>query len=470
MKTIDGVLKMDVLINNEKKHYLFLGDILVLLVAYLLAAIIEQTIARYFDMGMVMGRLNWLFFYWLLVLPFIFYIFDLYNQTKWRHSRRVLLYIVFALLTALAVVASLSYVFFPIRTSFKGSLFLNSILLLLIMPLIFTWRRLFVEVISRKIKSGCKTVFVGGCSILSEMVGISREIPNLYAHSVIAIDHPAHARDVALANRFIDLAHDNNISRIIVSDRLDEFPLLRRQLLESKLSGTVIYDAPRFYEAMTGRVPIKHVQDSWFLFHNQGAAFNPKAYRLSKRFIDVVLSLTGLIVSLPIFAYIALVIKLMSKGPVFFKQERLGLNEEPFCLLKFRTMVDGAERVTGPVRASKGDKRVTGIGRILRKTRLDELPNLLNIVKGDMSFVGPRPIRKYFADQLAECNPYYRLRFKVKPGATGWAQVKGTYADTLESDLEKLEYDLYYVQNQSLALDLSIIIRTVKTVLLRKGQ
>ncbi|NCO67356.1 MAG: hypothetical protein COY75_10055 [Nitrospirae bacterium CG_4_10_14_0_8_um_filter_41_23] len=153
-----------------------------------------------------------------------------------------------------------------------------------------------------------------------------------------------------------------------------------------------------------------------------------------------------------------------------FKQERLGQNEQPFTLMKFRTMIDNAEKTTGPKWASEDDSRITKVGKILRKARLDELPQFFNVLKGEMSFVGPRPIRKHFADMLAKEIPYYRLRFTVKPGLTGWAQVKGDYAGSKEGQKEKLEYDLYYIQNQSILFDLFIILKTVQTVLFRRGQ
>jgi lipopolysaccharide/colanic/teichoic acid biosynthesis glycosyltransferase len=155
---------------------------------------------------------------------------------------------------------------------------------------------------------------------------------------------------------------------------------------------------------------------------------------------------------------------------VLFKQERLGENLKPFTLMKFRTMVVDAEKECGPVWSSECDPRVTKVGKVLRKTRLDEIPQLINVLKGDMSFVGPRPIRKHFADMLAEKIPYYRMRFLVKPGVTGWAQVKHDYAGSEEGQAEKLEYDLFYIQNQSLLFDLYIFLKTIQTIIFRPGQ
>jgi exopolysaccharide biosynthesis polyprenyl glycosylphosphotransferase len=186
--------------------------------------------------------------------------------------------------------------------------------------------------------------------------------------------------------------------------------------------------------------------------------------------LDKCLAMCGILLSWPLMILSALAVRISSKGPVLFKQERLGLNEIPFVLLKFRTMIEDAEKSTGPKWASENDPRITKVGRILRKTRLDELPQLFNVLKGEMSFVGPRPIRRHFADMLSQEISNYGIRFKVKPGITGWAQVKGGYAGTKKGQKEKFEYDLYYILNKSIWLDLLIILKTFKTVLLRKGQ
>ena len=189
-----------------------------------------------------------------------------------------------------------------------------------------------------------------------------------------------------------------------------------------------------------------------------------------KRIIDIFFSLIGVMVSLPIMSVIAVLIKLSSEGPVLFVHDRLGLNRRPFRLYKFRTMVNNAEEKTGPVWAKKEDPRVTKLGKVLRKTRLDELPQFFNVLKGDMSFVGPRPIRKFFADQLTEKFPYYFLRFYVKPGLTGWAQVSADYGDSVEGQLKKLEHELFYIHDYSLMLDAVIVLKTIQKVLSAKGQ
>jgi lipopolysaccharide/colanic/teichoic acid biosynthesis glycosyltransferase len=196
---------------------------------------------------------------------------------------------------------------------------------------------------------------------------------------------------------------------------------------------------------------------------------NSRLTSLSRRAFDIAFVIVLLPLSLPAFLVIALAVKLDEGGPVFFVQERLGLDEVPFCLVKFRTMAVKAEEATGPRWAQADDPRITRVGRVLRKLRLDELPQLFNILKGDMSLIGPRPIRKYFADQLAQEIPGYRCRFLVKPGLTGWAQVNHDYAGSKEGQREKFRYEMFYLLHKSFRMDLLILLLTVKVMIKAKG-
>jgi exopolysaccharide biosynthesis polyprenyl glycosylphosphotransferase len=189
-----------------------------------------------------------------------------------------------------------------------------------------------------------------------------------------------------------------------------------------------------------------------------------------KRFIDILFSLIFLVLFLPIFLLVAIGIKIDSPGPIFFKQKRVGKNGRIFTIYKFRTMIKDAERVTGPVWAGKKDPRITRLGGLLRKLRIDEFPQLINVLNGDMTLVGPRPERPYFVDRLKREYPLYTRRLKVKPGVTGWAQVKGKYDTTIAEVKEKLDYDLYYIENMSLRLDFRILFFTIYTMLRFKGQ
>jgi exopolysaccharide biosynthesis polyprenyl glycosylphosphotransferase len=242
------------------------------------------------------------------------------------------------------------------------------------------------------------------------------------------------------------------------------------QILELRFQDKFIYDFPSFYEELTGKVPLSYIDSRWLLSEEELQGKISRSYLRLKRLLDILFSTIFLIIILPLCVFIALAIKLNSKGNVFFAQERLGLRKKPFICYKFRTMKMEAEKKTGPIWSSKGDPRITRAGKILRKTRLDELPQLWNILKGEMSFVGIRPERKYFADQLAKLIPYYDLRFLVKPGLTGWAQVNHGYSGSEEEQLEKFQYELFYLKKMSIYLDFFTIFKTIKTVIKRKGE
>jgi exopolysaccharide biosynthesis polyprenyl glycosylphosphotransferase len=240
------------------------------------------------------------------------------------------------------------------------------------------------------------------------------------------------------------------------------------KLLEMKLDGVSFDHLPSVYEEYTGKIAVENLRPSWLIF-SEGFR-KSRAMSAGKRLLDVVLGTLGLMIGLPILALVALAVRLTSSGPVFYHQRRVGLHGRIFTVHKFRTMRADAEAKTGPVWASKkGDPRVTPIGRFLRRSRLDELPQLWNVLKGEMSVVGPRPERPEFVTDLTRDIPYYGQRHVVRPGLTGWAQVRYTYGASAEDALQKLQYDLYYIKNLSIAFDLFIMLETIKTVVVRRG-
>jgi sugar transferase (PEP-CTERM system associated) len=264
-----------------------------------------------------------------------------------------------------------------------------------------------------------------------------------------------------------ETARREKADQIVVSltERRGVLPL--QEIMNCKLSGIEVVDAPSFYEQMTGKLLLENINPSWFIFSD---GFRITALtRGIKRVLDVVCSAAGILVTLPFLPFIVLAIKLDSPGPVLFRQERVGENERNFVLFKFRTMREDAESGTGAVWAQKEDPRVTRVGNFYRKSRIDELPQLFNVLKGDMSLVGPRPERPEFVEKLKTVIPYYSERHFVKPGVTGWAQVRYPYGASVEDALEKLRYDLYYIKNLSLTFDMMIILETVKVVLFRRG-
>ena len=267
-------------------------------------------------------------------------------------------------------------------------------------------------------------------------------------------------------SQILNMATKEKVDRIIVAieERRGKFP--DAQLLECKMRGIAVEEGIEFYEHLTGRLQVESLRPSFLIF--SGGFKKSKLTMWTKRVTGFALSLIGLILLSPFILVISILIKIDSRGPVFYKQERVGERGKIFRLLKFRSMVEGAE-ANGPVWAGKNDDRITRIGRWIRKWRLDEIPQMVNVLKGDMSFVGPRPERAYFVEKLREEIPFYDQRFYVKPGITGLAQVKYQYGASKDDALEKLRYDLYYIKNLSPLYDLLIIFETIKVVLFGKG-
>ena len=257
-----------------------------------------------------------------------------------------------------------------------------------------------------------------------------------------------------------------DIGRIVVglADRRGQLPI--DELLQAKLTGVRVEDAATTYERMTGKILVDNLKPSWLIFSDGFQA--SRITRFFKRLFDVTGALVGIVVAGPIMLLTALAIRLESPGPIFYCQERVGENGRLFTLCKFRSMRTDAEQGT-PIWAKDHDDRVTRVGRIIRLTRLDELPQFWNVLRGEMSFVGPRPERPFFVQQLAELIPFYMARHAIKPGLTGWAQVRYRYGSSVEDALEKLRYDLYYMKHLSLAFDLTILMDTVKVMACRKG-
>lgn len=252
---------------------------------------------------------------------------------------------------------------------------------------------------------------------------------------------------------------------ISLAERRGCFPL--QEMLNCKLSGIEVLDEPSFFERMTGKLLVEGINPSWFIF-SHGFNITP-GFLLVKRLMDICCSMIGLALCLPFAPLLLLAIKLDSPGPFLFRQKRVGRGDKPFVLYKLRTMRQDAEKGTGAVWAAAADPRVTRLGRLLRACRIDEIPQLINVLLGHMSLVGPRPERPEFVANLRKIIPYYSERHFVKPGVTGWAQVRYPYGASVEDSLEKLRYDLYYIKNISLLLDLRIIVKTVGVVLRCKG-
>jgi sugar transferase (PEP-CTERM system associated) len=258
-----------------------------------------------------------------------------------------------------------------------------------------------------------------------------------------------------------------SVDQVVVSlsDARGKLPM--DKLLEMKLDGVSFEHLASVYEKYTGKIAVENLRPSWLIF---SPGFKKSRFQqFAKRALDVFMSLVGLIVAAPIMLAVAAAVRLTSRGPVVYSQQRVGQHGRVFTVHKFRSMQDDAEKETGAVWARVNDDRITPLGHFLRRTRLDELPQLWNVLSGHMSFVGPRPERPEFVSSLTHQIPFYGQRHTVRPGLTGWAQVRYTYGASVEDAMQKLQFDLFYIKNMSIALDLFIIAKTVKTVLMQRG-
>ena len=263
------------------------------------------------------------------------------------------------------------------------------------------------------------------------------------------------------------LVVSRRVDRILLSGT-DDCPLTYfQELVNVRAMGVPIENCHSFYERLVSKIAITDLPPEWIAL-SEGFR-RDRIVLAAKRVIDVIVAFLGLLLAMPLALMTALAIKLESSGPIFYRQERVGQNEKHFTLFKFRSMRQDAEAKVGPVWAAENDPRVTSVGAIIRKLRIDEIPQMLNVLKGEMSFVGPRPERPFFVERLKQNIPYYDLRHSVKPGITGWAQISYRYGDSEQDAVEKLQYDLYYIKHMSPVFDLQIIFESFKVILFGSG-
>lgn len=455
---------------KNKQFVLLLVDSIIVLSAFMSSYAFRIVVCESGYISAIGERLTWLVGAAVLLHLTSFYVFELYDLEVKRSHSKTLVLIVFSVIIATGMLAILSYM---APQNKLGRVILATHVPLTIV-LIFLWRRLFFAFF-QKGKGINNLLVIGNSPLNEEILAVVEKSPAKHYNLAGTIydykENPGaiYINGTTGKKGIHDIVKENDIHTVVISEDLKHTPALRSDLLNVKFAGVSIYDAPVFYKELTAKVPVFHVKDAWFLFHNQHEVFHPSYWQNTKRVMDISFAALGLILSAPVLLLSALIIKL-TRGPVFFRQERIGLNKKPYALIKFRTMIDNAEAKTGPIWARKNDDRVTKVGRVLRKTRIDEIPQLINVLKGDMSFVGPRPIRKCFEDENSRNIPFYDLRHIVKPGVTGWAQVKDFDPRAENGPLERLQYDLFYIQNQSLFFDIFIMLKTVQTVLFRPGE
>ena len=340
---------------------------------------------------------------------------------------------------------------------------------------VFTWRQIYPKIM-RSDTFVERVLLLGGTETARRILEEISEVKDSGCEVVaMAVEGPAeiaHIQNLLPVERIISLADFPEkmdsipVDRIVVAigDRRGKLPF--ETLLDCRFKGIHVEEAASFYETLTGKILLDDLRPSWFIF-SEGFRKGKLTLQL-KKMSDLVMAASSILIGSPVMGLIALLIKLDSKGPAIYKQDRVGEGWKDYTIYKFRSMIENAESC-GAVWAEKDDSRVTRVGRFIRKYRLDELPQLFNVLKGDMSIVGPRPERRCFVEELAKEIPYYPQRLFVKPGVTGWAQIKYHYGASRDETKEKLQYDLYYIKHMSFLLDLSIMFDTVRVVLTGRG-
>jgi sugar transferase (PEP-CTERM system associated) len=402
-----------------------------------------------------------------VVLLFVSFLLELYDLEKNLGKRDIFARLPMVLAISFFILSALYYSM-PVLFMGRGLLFIAIALFILLQLL---WHIIHKSGFDR-LKYSNKVLILGTGELACQIGKLISSSNSSYALAGYLGNQsePATVSSDSIigpARKVLETAETEKAQKIVVSvsERRGGLPL--QELLECKFSGIDIVDAPSFYEQLTGKILLENITGGWFVFSK---GFKRTLFlRLFKKIGDKVIAVTMLVAALPIIFLIALLIRISSPGPVLFRQVRVGEREKRFVLYKFRTMRTDAEDSTGAVWAQKNDPRVTALGGFLRKTRLDEIPQLYNVLKGDMCFIGPRPERPEFIEQLKQIIPFYSERHFVKPGLTGWAQVKYSYGASIDDAIEKLRYDLYYIKNMSVHLDILILLETVKVVLFGRG-
>jgi len=393
------------------------------------------------------------------------YFQDLYM--KFRVRSRLLLVQQVGLAVGAAFLFQALLVYLHLRTLIlPGALMIaGSGLTLLALPL---WRVFYSGVAFRAMGSE-RVLFLGNSPVVQEITGYLAEHPETGMTAIGYLDDcgaSAKGRLGCIEDlcQVVERFHPNRIV-VGLSERRARLPV--NSLLELRLSGIQVEDALSTYEATFGRISTRQLRPSQLIFSTE---LGPNPTRvLLQSIYSMAIAILAALVAAPVMLLAAMLVKLTSPGPALYRQQRVGKNDRPFTLYKFRSMYRDAEARSGAVWARRDDPRITPVGKWLRKLRIDELPQLLNVLKGDMSIVGPRPERPEFVSELVQRIPYYRQRHCIKPGITGWAQINHKYGDTIEDTIIKLEYDLYYIKNLAPALDAYIIFHTAKVMLLSRG-
>jgi sugar transferase (PEP-CTERM system associated) len=405
----------------------------------------------------------------ILVYVSVLYIFDFYNVEEEMGSFGMALKFSIVIMIINIMNASLFYLF-HLRPYSSVVLFISGFLTLI---LLYFWRFILID-FNGVAANPLKVIILGAGNSGRKLYDLLKSKSDYQVVGFVDDDRSRHETIIdglpvlGGSDDLINFINKYNVNKVIVCNSkeigLNTYP----KLVEAKFNGVAIYEMPTFYEKIAGKIPVLHISDVWMGYAGIHE-IKKDIYNINlKNIMDITMAFIGLIITMPLVIMTAICIKMESKGPVIFSQSRMGLNEKPFVLHKFRSMYFNAE-TKGAVWTQENDPRITHVGKIIRFLRIDELPQLWNVLKGEMSFVGPRPEQLEFVRQLEKEIPYYMLRHNVKPGITGWAQVNYNYGASIKDALEKLQYDLYYIKNRGFLLDVYIMVRTIRVIIFGIG-
>ena len=420
------------------------------------------TVSKYLRVGQWDLTFNLPFVLITVLTVLIFYISNLYGLSRETRITSAFSRVVLATLISSVTAASFIYM----TRSFEFDLLFWRSVFIFAMTGFFFWaigvRYLMIRYLRRSRVSNW--FVIGDQSVLDT---IAEALPSLeHTLKLTRLSESEYVNDFNFNTLDID---DSDLGGIVIGRERVLNPVLSNKLLKDRLAGCKVWGTEDFIESYGAKIPVSYLQDNWLVMTSGFQIVHQSVPLRVKRVFDITISLLGLMLALPIMLLAAIAVKIGDGQHILFSQERTGKDGKPFVMYKFRTMIVNAE-AGGAIWASENDSRITKIGLFLRRTRIDELPQLWNVFIGNMSFVGPRPERPEFNIKLEKEIPYYDIRHIVKPGMTGWAQVLYPYGASVEDALRKLEYDIYYIKNYSLALDLFIILRTIKVVISRSGR
>jgi exopolysaccharide biosynthesis polyprenyl glycosylphosphotransferase len=443
--------------SRAKIPLLYVGDIFIFYIALTLTLLIRYGAIRFQgpDFEAHAGPFTYALFGWLL----IFYIGGLYEKQSFNQD--VLTRRFFPLVGIGSLFLILLFYFVP---SFGITPKINLFVFIILFSAIgYLWRITFIALLKQRAGSKANRVMlVGENAAGAELEKYIKKHPHHGYETVIWLKEGLKGQDTP--EQFANFVIVKGINTIVVPAKLEHDPGALRMLYYAFMSGIEVVSLADFYERVFDKVSIEELEDSWLIKNLPRVA---KRYRIFKYIFESLLALLVLVTTLPFTLLAVLAIKISSPGTIFYSQKRVGQNEEPFVLYKFRTMYSTKDKnpdadASVPTWSAGNDARITPIGKFLRASHIDELPQLINVLRGEMSFVGPRPERPEFTAELEKKIPYYELRYLLRPGITGWAQINYRYGASIEDAYQKLQYEIYYLKNRSLLLDAAIIVKTIK--------